>query len=257
MVVPMQQARVIPVLLLKGQGLVKTVRFGAPQYVGDPINAVRIFNEKEVDELVLLDITATRENREPDYERIRDLAGESFMPLGYGGGIKTLEQIKTVFKQGVEKVIINSAGTDDGLIRSAVAIYGSQSIVGSVDVKRTLFGRYDVYIRSGTEKLRINLETHVRNLVAAGVGEIVIQSIDREGTMKGLDLELVQTVSQMVDIPVVATGGVGSLDHVREGIVSGHASAVAAGSLFVYKGKHRAVLINYPDQEKLKGLFND
>lgn len=251
------RARVIPVLLLRGQGLVKTTNFGSPRYVGDPINAVRIFNEKEVDELVILDITATRENREPDYERIRDVAGESFMPVGYGGGIRTLDQVRKVFKQGVEKVILNSAAGDVGLIRGAASIFGSQSIVASIDVRRTPQGQYEVYVRSGTEKLPLDLGTHVRRVEDAGVGEILIQSIDHEGTMKGLDLDLVKAVSQMSSVPVVATGGVGTLDHVREGIIVGGASAVAAGSLFVYKGRLHAVLINYPDQTKLKGLFRE
>jgi len=253
----MNMIRVIPTLLLKGEGLVKTKKFKDPVYIGDPINAVRIFNEKEVDELVLLDITATQEKREPKYEWIKSIVSESFMPIGYGGGIKNVDQAKKLFDIGVEKIIINSAITDLNLISSLANIYGSQSIVTCLDVRKQFFGGYTLCTHSGTNKINGSIEEWVKKIINAGVGELIIQSIDREGTRQGYDIELIKKVSQSVKVPVVASGGAGNLEHLREAVFQGKASSVTAGSLFVFKGKHQAVLINYPTQQELKATFEN
>ena len=241
----MSLVRVLPVLLLQDGGLVKTRTFKDPVYLGDPINAVRIFNEKEVDELVLLDISATRENREPDYDVIRDIVSESFKPIGYGGGIKSLDHIQKLYQTGVEKMIINSASFDFNLISNAAAKYGNQAVTVSIDVRKGFFGGYAVYTHNGTQKHKVAPDAFAKQLVDAGAGELIIQSIDREGSMEGYDLDLVRLVADAVDVPVVASGGAGSPEHLRQALSEGHASAVAAGSMFVFKGKHRAVLISY------------
>lgn len=250
----MSYIRVIPTLLLKDGGMVKTMNFKNPNYLGDPINAVRIFNEKEVDELVLLDITATRDKREPNYSWVKDIVSESFMPVGYGGGINSIDQIKKVFDLGVEKVILNSAAFDLDLISKAASIYGNQSIVISIDAKKNLFGNYSVYSIGGQFKHKISPDEFSKKVVDAGGGEIIIQSIDNDGLMKGLDTKLTELVSSSVGVPIVALGGAGCIQHLKEAISIGGASAVAAGSLFVYKGKHKAVLINYPSAEEIKEI---
>lgn len=242
----MTRARVIPCLLLRGHGLVKTRRFKDPIYIGDPVNAVRIFSEKEADELIILDIDATREGREPNYELIAEIAGESFLPLAYGGGIKTLEQARKLIRSGVEKVVINSSLlTSMKLIKEIVEVFGSQAVVGSIDAKKTLFGGHRVFGASGTLDTGLKPEDYAFTLQDAGVGEIFLNSIDCDGQMLGFDLQLIQKVASRVSIPVIACGGAGSVTHLREAISSGGASAVAAGSLFVFYGKHKAVLINY------------
>jgi cyclase len=238
--------RILPILLLKDEGLVKTKNFKNPVYIGDPINAVRIFNEKEVDELILLDITASIENRDPNYDWIRDIVSESFMPIGYGGGIKNSDQVKKLYDTGIEKIVINSASTDLNLISELSSKYGNQSIVISIDVKKNLFGSYSVYTHNGTQNLKTSPADFARKVVDAGAGEIIIQSIDHEGSMSGFDLKLTKLVSDAVDVPVVASGGAGNLDHLKEVLEEGGASAVAAGSLFVFKGKQKGILINYP-----------
>ena len=239
--------RLIPCLLLRGNGLVKTKKFKDSVYVGDPINAVRIFSEKEADELVILDIDATRERREPNYELIAEIAGECFMPVAYGGGISTLAQARKLIRCGIEKVVINSASVETtGFIREIADVFGSQAVVGSVDAKKTLFGGHRVFVKSGTIDTKLKPEDHAAALVQAGVGEIFLNSIDSDGQMQGYDIELIKKVSAKVNVPVVACGGAGTLDHMRMAMSQGGASAVAAGSMFVFYGKHRAVLINYP-----------
>lgn len=242
----MSLTRILPVLLLQDGGLVKTRNFKDPVYIGDPINAVRIFNEKEVDELVLLDIAATREGRDPHYDMIRDIVSESFMPIGYGGGIRNLDQIHHLYQTGVEKIVINSAMLDFELLTKAASKYGNQAVSLSLDVKKAFFGGYSAYTHNGSIKVKTPLVSLAQQLVDAGAGEIIVQSIDREGTMSGYDTELIRLISDAVDVPVVASGGAGTIEHLRDAIYEGHASAVAAGSLFVFKGKHRAVLISYP-----------
>lgn len=252
----MNKTRVIPILLLRGKGLVKTVKFKDPKYIGDPINSVRIFNEKEVDELVFLDITATPEGRGPDFELLSDIAGEAFMPMAYGGGITTLDQVQRIFGLGFEKVVIDSAAYGSPqLIRDAAAIYGSQSIVGCVDVRRSLLGRYELHSHSGKIRQMVGLLEHVTALERLGVGEIIVNSVDRDGTQSGYDLKLLQQVTSAVGVPVVACGGASGLDDFVAAVKQGGASAVAAGSLFVFMGPHRAVLINYPNRKLIQEIL--
>lgn len=249
----MYRARVIPCLLVRGNGLVKTRRFKDPVYVGDPVNAIRIFSEKEVDEIVVLDIDASREEREPNYELISEMAGEAFMPMAYGGGIRTLDQVRRLIRSGIEKVVINTRATEStGFLTEAAAVFGSQAVVGSVDVKRTVLGGYKVVCRSATADVKVPLEDHVRRLVGAGAGEILLTSVDRDGMMSGYDLELIRRVVRCVSVPVVACGGAGTLEHLSAAIRDGGASAVCAGSMFVFHGRHRAVLINYPKQAMIR-----
>ena len=243
--------RVIPVLLLRNGGLYKTQKFKDPVYIGDPMNAVKIFNEKEVDELVFLDIEASKQNKEPDYELIQSIANECFMPFCYGGGITTIEQIKRIIRIGVEKVAINTAAENLAFIKAASAEFAASSIVASVDVKKDLLGNYKVFHKGGTQKCKYSLEEYVQKLEKAGAGEIMLNSIDKDGTMTGYDLKLIDKVCSIVSIPVIASGGAGSVAQLKEGLAHG-ATAVAAGSFFVFKGKHRAVLINYPMPEDLK-----
>ncbi len=253
----MKRVRVIPALLMQKGGLVKSVCFKDHKYVGDPINAVRIFNEKEVDEIVILDISATREGRGPDFEKIREMAGEAFMPLAYGGGITTLDEIRTLITLGVEKVVLNtSAISRTTLVSEASKYVGSQSIVVSIDVKKNLFGQYRAYTRCGQEKTGEDPVELAKRMEAAGAGEILLMSIDRDGTYKGYDHVLIEKVSHSVGIPVIAIGGASGIHDFLTAVKHG-ASGVAAGSFFVFQGTHRAVLISYPTQVELKdGFFN-
>jgi len=245
--------RVIPVLLLAEDGLVKTERFKAPVYVGDPINAIRIFNEKEVDEIVVLDIRATPGRRGPDFDRIRELAGECFMPLCYGGGVRTLDDVARLVAVGVEKVAVNSRIVEEpGFMREAADRFGSSTLVASIDVKKGLFGRTTVRSAGGRRDSKRDPVEFAREMEAMGAGEILLNSIDRDGTFSGYDLDLVRRVSDAVSIPVVACGGAGSLADLHRAI-GAHASAAAAGSLFVFQGPHRAVLISYPTPADLDG----
>lgn len=243
----MIRARVIPCLLLRGHGLVKTRKFEDSVYLGDPVNAVRIFSEKEADELVILDIDASREGGEPDYEFVAEIAGECFMPVAYGGGIQTLAQARKLIRCGIEKVVINSASIEStGFIREIADVFGSQAVVGSIDARKTMLGGHRVFVKSGTVGTKLKPEDHAASLEQAGVGEILLTSIDRDGQMQGYDIELIKKVSGRVNVPVVACGGAGTLDHMSMAMSKGGASAVAAGSMFVFYGKHKAVLINYP-----------
>jgi len=251
----MNQPRVIPCLLLRGNGLVKTKKFKDAVYVGDPVNTVRIFSEKQADEIAILDIDASRLGREPNYELIAEMAGEAFMPVAYGGGVRSLEQIRRLIRSGVEKVVINTLATEStDTIRAAVEMFGSQAIVGGVDVRRKLLGGYAVMVKSASVETRLNLQQHIQNLVRAGVGELFINDVERDGTMSGYDLALVRSVAQ-APVPVVVCGGAGSLEHLRQAVHEGGASAVAAGSMFVFHGKHRAVLVNYPKAAELETIF--
>ncbi|MNJ82788.1 Imidazole glycerol phosphate synthase subunit HisF [compost metagenome] len=249
--------RVIPVLLLQNEGLVKTLQFKEPKYVGDPLNAVRIFNEKEVDELIFLNISASSESQPIPYEFLKEIAEECFMPLAYGGGIKTLEDIRSVLKIGIEKVIINSLLYQDlHVVKEAVHEFGSSTIVTSLDVKKNFFGKYELHLHNGKTNTKKNPVVFAQELEKIGVGEIMIQSIDRDGTMKGYDLELISEISASVGIPVIACGGASTIHDFDQAINQAGASAVAAGSMFVFHGKHRAVLISYPDQKELKRIFD-
>jgi len=250
------RTRVIPCLLLRNGGLVKTVKFGEAKYVGDPINAVKIFNEKEVDELVFLDITATAASRGPNFELIRDIATEAFMPFGYGGGITTIDQVASLVALGVEKVVLNTSVVErPEFIREAANLVGSSSVVVSIDVKRSLLGRYEVVTRNAGRKSGLDPIEWARRAADLGAGEVLLTSVDRDGTQKGYDLALLRQVTEAVSIPVIASGGAGSLDDFRAAVQEAGASAVAAGSLFVFHGKHRAVLITYPDYRELEKVF--
>jgi cyclase len=250
----MKRARVIPVLLVRGSGLYKSVRFGQEKYVGDPINAIRVFNEKEVDELIILDVLATEERRGPRLDDVRDWASECFMPVCYGGGVTTLDEMERLFQAGVEKVALNAAAAENPeLVREAARAFGSQSVIAAVDVRKGWFGGHHVVTHRGRKKLAESPAGYVMRLRDLGAGEILLQSVDRDGTGTGYDLELVRDIVHRVDVPVVAIGGAGEVRHLREALAAG-ASAVAAGSMFVFHGKHRAVLITYPDAETLASL---
>lgn len=252
----MKIKRIIPCLLLRNKGLVKTVRFRDSTYVGDPINTIRIFNEKEADELMFLDIDASKTGKEPPFDLIEKISGECFMPFAYGGGIKSLKEIEKIIKCGAEKVVINShAYTEKNFVKEAVNNFGSSTIVVSVDVKKDLFRRYVVHIMGGTKSIGRDPSDYVREQEDNGAGEILLNSIDRDGTMEGYDTELLKKVTGMVKIPVIACGGAGKLDDFKTAIAEGGASAVAAGSFFVFHGKRRAVLITYPSYKDIISLF--
>jgi len=251
----MLKHRVIPALLLKNAGLVKTLQFKNPKYVGDPINAIRIFNEKEVDELMVLDITASKEQREPNYALIEQFAGECFMPLAYGGGIKTVAQAQQLFSLGVEKVCIQSAAIDNPrLITELAEQFGSQSIIVSVDIKRNWLGNAQLYNATTGKTLAGVWQTQLKTLVAAGAGEVLLNAVDKDGTLSGSDLELIRQARQHLEVPLVAVGGISSLSDIKAAVDAG-ASAVAAGAFFVFHGPHRAVLITYPKYHELENLF--
>lgn len=253
----MLRSRIIPCLLVHNRGLVKTVKFKDPKYVGDPINAVKIFNEKEVDELMVLDIDATRENRGPNLEMIKNLADECRMPFCYGGGISTVEEARKIISLGAEKVALsNSALNNLNLCKEIGAIIGNQSVVVVIDVKKKkLFGGYDVFTHNGTKKSKWKLDDLVIKLEEIGVGEIVINSIDNDGVMKGYDISLIENVREKCSMPMTVLGGAGSLNDIKLIISKFKIIGVAAGSLFVFKGKYKAVLINYPNREERKPLY--
>lgn len=252
----MLRARFIPVLLLRNSGLYKTIKFKNESYIGDPINAVRVFNDKEVDELVILDIGPGREKAGPQFEVISDIVSEAFIPVCYGGGVSSVQQFERLFRIGVEKVAVNSAAADDmTLISEAARTFGSQSVVMSIDVRRTFLGGRERYLRSGTEKSGESAVQAAKRAEDAGAGEIIINSIDRDGTLSGYDLPLVQEVAAAVKVPVIACGGARNLGDMVAVIRDGGASSAAAGSMFVYYGKHRAVLITYPEPREIEAAL--
>jgi cyclase len=247
------RTRVIPTLLLREESLVKTVRFGRFTYVGDPANTVRIFNELEVDELLFLDITASREDRGPHLEVLADIADECFMPLGYGGGISERAQADAVFGLGFEKVVLNThASRRPTLISEIARHYGSQAVMVSIDVKVGRFGSTSVYGMGGSHDTRRDPVTWAREVEALGAGEILLTSIDREGTWAGFDLDLLKQVSDAVSIPVIAHGGGGSLAHIRAAVKDAGASAVALGSMVVFQKRGMGVLVNFPNAQQIQ-----
>jgi len=262
----MFRPRIIPCILLQDKGLVKTIQFENPRYIGDPINAVRIFNDKEADELILLDIQVSREhgllgrlkkNTIP-FTMIETISHECLMPLTYGGGVGSLSDIGALFNAGVEKVAINThAVYNPGLITEASDTFGRQSILVSIDVRKNAAGGYAVYTNGGKKSTGLDPAEHARNMESLGAGEIMITSIDRDGTMTGYDIELIQQVAGAVDVPVIACGGAGNLADFAKAYYEGHASALAAGSLFVFHGRKRAVLISYPERESSEQLFTE
>lgn len=252
----MLKTRIIPSLLLRGDGLVKTKKFSSPTYVGDPINAIKIFNDKEVDELIFLDITATKENREPNLKLIEEIAGECFMPLSYGGGIRSISDIEKILKIGVEKIVINSYAVENpDFIKEASLVFGSSTIVVSIDYKKDIFGKNFVYSKSGTKRHKISPLDFCKIAEDMGAGEIMLNSIARDGQMQGYDMNFLNTVVNNVSIPVIGCGGAGNLNDIKSLVDFTNIAAVAAGSLFVFHGPHKAVLINYPNQIELKKIL--
>lgn len=252
----MYRNRVIPCLLLRNKGLYKTIKFKNPRYLGDPINTLKLFNDKEADEIIVLDISASINGKQPDFDYIKSLTKECFMPMCYGGGVTNLEQVEALYKLGVEKVSFNtSLFTSPKLIKDSAKNFGSQSVVASIDAKKNFLGSYSVYVLNGTKDTKIDPVTYAKRAEELGVGEIFINSIDKDGMMNGYDYYLIEKVSSSVNIPVVAMGGAGNLSNCVEAVNKG-ASAAAAGSLFVYYGPLKAVLINYPSQEELAITFS-
>jgi cyclase len=252
----MLRPRIIPSLLIHDNGLVKTVNFKNPKYVGDPINAVKIFNEKAVDELAIFDIDATVLGKEPNYSLIERLASQSMMPLCYGGGVKTVEQAQRIFSLGVEKIALSSAVIQNPKLITQIADrVGSQSVIVVLDVKKKLLGGYEVYTHNGKKATGINPFKFVEEAQRLGAGEIVINSIDRDGVMKGYDLDLIAKVREKISLPMTVLGGAGSLEDIEKVINSHGVIGVAAGSLFVFRGPYKAVLINYPTQIDKNKIF--
>jgi len=250
--------RIIPCLLVHNKGLVKTVKFKDPKYVGDPINAVKIFNEKEVDEIMVVDIDASRENLEPDYKMIENLAVECRMPLCYGGGIKTIEQAERIFSLGVEKIAISSIALENPNLISRIAErVGNQSVIVVLDVKKKLFGsKYEIWTHNATKNTGKDPVEFAKLCESLGAGEIIINSIDHDGVMKGYDLTLIDKIRESISLPMTVLGGAGSLDDIGCLIKKYGIIGVAAGSLFVFKGKYKAVLINYPNRIEKETLIS-
>jgi cyclase len=250
--IPIYSKRIIPCLLLRGTGFVKTRRFKDPVYLGDCFNTVRLFNEKEADELLIVDIDATPAGRPPDFGLLNELAGECFMPAAYGGGIQTMEDMRLLFKAGYEKVSLNTAAMrNPELIRTAAREFGSQSVIVAIDFRRKFSGRCEVFINGGRDGTGSDPVSVAKRAADLGAGEIFLNSIDRDGTMEGYDLETMRRVADAVSVPLVACGGAGSLRHFHDAIHLGGASAAAAGSFFVFVGKQRGVLITYPSHGDL------
>jgi cyclase len=250
--------RIIPVLLLQNNGLVKTSRFKNPVYIGDPINAVKIFNEKRADELIFLDIDASKNNTPPDFDYISTIATECFMPFAYGGGVRSYEDAKRIFESGAEKIILNSILFDKpDLVQEIVSTYGQQSVVAAIDIKKGLTGKYLVYRHQNQTTEKTPPLEWIRKVVDLGVGEIMITSIDREGTGKGYDLDFFKQIKDCdIPVPVVANGGANGIQDFKDVLSMGTVDAVAAGSFFVFQGKHRAVLITYPKASETKEILS-
>ena len=252
----MLKTRVIPCLQLLNESLVKTVQFKNFSYIGDPINTARIFNELEVDELVLVDIRASKEKRQPNFPLLANLANECFMPLAYGGGIDSLETAKKIFASGFEKVILNTACFDKPQLVTEIAnMYGSQAVVAAVDVKKNIWGKYEVYSLSGTSNKKTGPAEWVKTLEELGAGEILLTSIDREGTWKGFDTELIRKASEATTLPLIAQGGAANVGDIEKAVKEGRASAVALGSMVVFQGKNLGVLVNFPDAHELERVL--
>ncbi len=253
---PPAKVRIMPVLLLRDWGLEKTVGFQEGKYVGCPINAARVFNSKNVDGLILLDIIATQEGRPPQLDIIREITSESFMPLIFGGGLRSVDDIRDTLRAGADQVAINTAAVETpDLVREASDCFGSQCIVVSVDARRHADGRMEVFTRNGATATGLDPVDHARRMEELGAGEILINAIDRDGTMAGYDIDLVRRVADAVSIPVIALGGCGSCADLASAVYAGHASAVAAGAFFLFYGKRRTVLITYPSDDELRQHF--
>lgn len=253
----MLRTRIIPCLQLINESLVKTVKFGNHGYIGDPINTVRIFNELEVDELCFLDIRASIEKRPPNFEILHQIADECFMPLSFGGGVRDAETAKKILSIGFEKIVLNTAAFEIKHLVTEIANHsGNQSVIGSIDVKKNMWGKYQVYICDGTKKIDIDPIAWAQELESLGVGEILITSMDNDGTWKGFDLDIITKIVNSVRIPVIANGGAGNIFHIEEVVKKSNVSAVAIGSMVVYQAKDLGVLVNFPDRLKLESIIN-
>jgi cyclase len=252
----MLATRLMPCLLMSNGALVKTIRFKEGSYVGDPVNAVRIFNQKEVDELILLDIHATTQSRGIDFETLEKVVSECFMPICYGGGVRTLEDMRRLYAMGIEKISLGAAAFEvPDLVRQASSEFGAQAVVVTLDVKKGLLGRSTVRTRNGSHDTKMSPPEAVRAFEAQGAGELLLYSIDRDGTWSGFDIKLVEAVSQAASVPVVATGGAGSLEDVKAAVKQAGASAVAIGSMAVFQGKDLGVLIKFPSRKDQDAIF--
>jgi cyclase len=252
----MLETRIIPCLQLIGNSLVKTVKFDNPSYIGDPINTVRIFNELEVDELCFLDIRATVEERTPNIAVLQQISNECFMPLSYGGGVRDFETAREILTIGFEKIVINTyAHKDTSIITRLADHFGSQAVIASIDAKKNIWGKYSVFAKDGKEKMPVDPVEWAVALQSAGAGEILITSMDRDGTWTGFDVELTRKVAEAVTVPVIANGGAGDIQHIGEVIKKGHASAVCLGSMVVYQKKGMGVLVNFPDKHDLEKML--
>lgn len=253
----MLRTRVIPCLQLIDDALVKTVKFTRYNYIGDPINTVRIFNELEVDELCFLDIRATIENRQPNFKILEEIANECFMPLSYGGGVKDAEMARKILSIGFEKIVINTAAAETPNIIADIAKHsGNQSIIGSIDVKRNLWGKYQIYTHDGTKKLNEDPVNYARRLEDLGIGELLITSMDQDGTWQGYDLEIIERINQAVGVPVIANGGAGSIADIGEVVKKSGVSGVGLGSMVVFQKKGLGVLVNFPDRLELSRVLS-
>lgn len=252
----MLATRLMPCLLMSNGALVKTIRFKEGSYVGDPVNAVRIFNQKEVDELILLDIHATTQSRGLDFETLEKVVSECFMPICYGGGVRTLEDMRRLYALGIEKVSLGAAAFEvPDLVRQASSEFGAQAVVVTLDVKKSLLGRSTVRTRNGSHDTKMSPPEAARTFEEQGAGELLLYSIDRDGTWSGFDLKLVESVSQAAGVPVVATGGAGSLEDIKAAVKQAGASAVAIGSMAVFQGKDLGVLIKFPSRKDQDAIF--
>lgn len=253
----MLRTRIIPCLLLRGESLVKTVRFGKFEYIGDPLNTCRIFNELEVDELAFLDITASKEQRSPNFKILQEITNECFMPLSYGGGITDVATAERIFRIGFEKIVLNTAPFENSqLIPDLAKAFGSQSVIVAIDVRKSILGRWQVCSLSGTVNRKMHPVDWAQKVEAFGAGEILLTSIDREGTWQGFDLDLVKLVANGVGIPVIAHGGGGTVEHIGRVVQQAGASAVALGSMVVFQRQGMGVLVNFPDRYKLQRVLS-
>ncbi len=251
----MRSVRLIPVLLIHSNGVYKSINFNNYRYIGDPINTIRIFNDLEVDEICILDIDASKNSKSPNYELLEDLTSEAFMPFSYGGGIQTTDQAKNIFNLGIEKIIVNYAIQRNlNLIEECSNKFGSQSIIASIDYKKNFFNKKFCYDHVSKKKLNINIKDFVVLVEKAGAGEILLNSVDRDGLMNGMDTDLIQELSLITNVPIIACGGAGNLEHVKKASVAG-ANAIAGGSMFVYHGNQKGILINYPSKDQLQNYL--
>ena len=244
--------RIMPCLLYDGKGLVKTVKFKNPNYIGDPINAIKIFNEKEVDELILIDINASKEKRKIDIAKIADFAGECFMPFAYGGGVKSIDDFYQLYKTGVEKVVVNSLIFENPeVIKEAVVKYGSQAVVACMDYKKSLLGKKTLYSYSG-KSIKLSPKEYIKYVEQdLGVGELFLYNVDLEGTWEGFDYDFIKELVNSTTLPVIASGGAGTVGHIKKVLYESNANAAAIGSMSVYSKKGMGVLINFPPRSEV------